>query len=135
PGTISLRPDTLIALVRDVVQSLARHGFREIYFLNGHGGNVATVQAAFAQFHAEASFAGVDGPAPRLKSANWCAGRRVVARSRELFGDSEGSPATRSEISLTWHAYPEQARPMDMEPKIAPGGAFGDAFDYRRRFP
>src|SRR5699024_5150047 len=74
PGTISLRPDTLIAVVRDVVQSLAGHGFREIYFLNGHGGNIATVQAAFAQFNAEASFARRDEPAPRLKIASWFAG-------------------------------------------------------------
>lgn len=135
PGTISLRPATLIAVVRDVVQSLARHGFREIYFLNGHGGNVATVQAAFAQYHSEASFTGVDGPAPRLKIANWFAGRRVAALSQELYGEAEGSHATPSEISLTWHAYPDRARPMQMEPRLAPKGAYGDAFDYRRRFP
>ena len=135
PGTISLRPDTLIAVVRDVVQSLARHGFREIYFLNGHGGNVATVQAAFAQYNAEASFSGVEGPGPRLKIANWFAGRRVEALSQELFGEGEGSHATPSEISLTWHAYPDSAQPMDLEPKRAPRGPIGDAFDYRRRFP
>jgi len=135
PGTISLRPDTLIAVVRDVVQSLARHGFREIYFLNGHGGNVATVQAAFAQFNAEASFSGVEGPGPRLKIANWFSGKRVEALSEELFGEGEGSHATPSEISLTWHAYPERAQPMELEPKRAPKGPIGDAFDYRRRFP
>ena len=135
PGTVSLRPDTLIAVVRDVIASLAGHGFREIYFLNGHGGNVATVQAAFAQYHAEASFARVDGPAPRLKIASWFAGRRVVALSEELFGEGEGRHATPSEISLTWHAYPDRAQPMTLEPKVAPTSAYGDAFDYRRRFP
>lgn len=135
PGTLSLRPDTLMAVVRDVVQSLALHGFRDIYFLNGHGGNVATVQAAFARIHAERSFSGGDAPPLRLMLANWYMGRRVQAISRELFGDREGSHATPSEISLTWHAYPERAQPMTLTPQVAQQGGFGDAQDFRRRFP
>jgi creatinine amidohydrolase len=135
PGSIAFRPSTLMAVVRDVVQSLARHGFRRIYFLNGHGGNVATVNAAFAEIHSESSFTRRGDGGPALKLANWYMGKRVQVLSRELFAASEGSHATPSEISLTWHAYPECARPMTLEPRIAPSGAFGDAEDYRRRFP
>ena len=36
PGTISLRTETLIQVIGDVVRSLARHGFRKILLLNGH---------------------------------------------------------------------------------------------------
>ena len=36
PGTISLRTETLIQVVYDVVRSLARHGFKRILLVNGH---------------------------------------------------------------------------------------------------
>lgn len=39
PGTICLRVETLMAVVRDVVASLRRSGFRKILIVNGHGGN------------------------------------------------------------------------------------------------
>jgi len=39
PGTISLRIETLMAVVRDIVASLHRSGFRQILIVNGHGGN------------------------------------------------------------------------------------------------
>lgn len=39
PGTISLRIDTLMDLVEDLIRSLYGHGFRRILVLNGHGGN------------------------------------------------------------------------------------------------
>ena len=52
PGSMTLRPTTLIAVIRDMVTSLARHGFRRFFFINGHGGNVATVTAAFSEIYA-----------------------------------------------------------------------------------
>ncbi len=41
PGTISLRTETFIKVVEDVVQSLYHQGFRRFLVLNGHGGNTA----------------------------------------------------------------------------------------------
>ena len=134
PGSITLRPTTLIALVRDVVSSLASQGFTHFYFLNGHGGNIATVQAAFAEIWAEHSLAG-QASGLKLRLANWFMGKQVVALSRELFGDAEGAHATPSEISLTWHAYPEAERRAELKPKLAPTGPIRDARDYRQHFP
>jgi creatinine amidohydrolase len=39
PGSITLRVETYCALVRDVLDSLKRSGFRRIVIVNGHGGN------------------------------------------------------------------------------------------------
>ncbi|MEX0340112.1 MAG: creatininase family protein [Arenibacterium sp.] len=39
PGTVSLRVETLMAVVRDIIASLCRSGFQKILIVNGHGGN------------------------------------------------------------------------------------------------
>lgn len=39
PGTVSVRVETYINLIRDVLDSLVTHGFRRIVVVNGHGGN------------------------------------------------------------------------------------------------
>jgi len=136
PGSMTLRPSTLIAVVNDWVLSLARQGFRRFYFVNGHGGNIATLQAAFSEIYAAASLAAAGNQSPiRCRLRNWWQADGVLGTSRELYGAAEGSHATPSEISLTWHLYPEAARPMRLDPQIAPSGEFTDADDYRRNFP
>ena len=51
-GTLSLRPETFISLMKDYAASLSLHGFDPIVFINGHGGNsgpmsVATYESRF----------------------------------------------------------------------------------------
>lgn len=136
PGSISLRPSTLMAVVRDIVESLARHGFEGCYFLNGHGGNIATVTAAFSEVYAASSFRGAGNrPKIRCKLSNWYMAPGVKRISAELFGSSEGAHATPSEVSLTWFAYPEAVKTASMSPRLAPRGPIYDADDYRGRFP
>jgi creatinine amidohydrolase len=45
PGSVTLRATTLLALVRDVLESLYGQGFRRIAVINGHGGNVPAAAA------------------------------------------------------------------------------------------
>ncbi|MEM9304616.1 MAG: creatininase family protein, partial [Pseudomonadota bacterium] len=94
----------------------------------------ATVQAAFAEIYADASLAIEPSPLV-LELVNWFMGPRVRALSKTLFGDAEGSHATPSEVSLTWHAYPSAERRIALEPEIAPTGPIRDAGHYRATFP
>ena len=136
-GSITLRPSTLMAVIQDTVNSLAVHGFDSFYFLNGHGGNIATATAAFSEIYAESSLgrAGHNRPPLRCKLRNWWDLQGVQSLSQELFGEAEGRHATCSEVSLTYYAYPEHVKHADMTPEIAPTGPIYAADDYRRRFP
>lgn len=135
-GTLTLRPTTLIAVVRDVVASCKRHGFRQVLFVNGHGGNIATVNVAFQEIYAEASLAG-EGADVRCALVNWWDGSRVPALCREFYAGQDGSHATASEIAVTWALFPETAREGTAhEPPVAPSGkGWTDAGDYRRHYP
>ena len=59
PGTISLSPDTMIAVVRDLCRSLAQHGFDRIVLVNGHkGSNLPALTSAVRVVH-EQEYPGV----------------------------------------------------------------------------
>ena len=134
PGTISLRPSTMIAAVRDWSLSLALHGFDRIYWLNGHGGNVPALEAAFSEIYAEASFTGQ----PRgfaLKLRNWWELPGVFKLCARLFPQGHGGHATPSEIAITQFAHPEAIKRATYAPQIAGSGPVREALDFRARHP
>ncbi len=123
PGSVSLRPSTLIALIQDYVKPLARHGFERFYFVNGHGGNVATMKAAFSEVYAAIADANLPNAAKiRCKIANWYQAQAVTALAEQLYGDQEGSHATPSEVALTQFVYPEAIKRATLSPTVAPAG-------------
>ena len=134
PGSISLRPSTMIAALRDWSISLAGHGLTRIYFLNGHGGNVATIEAAFSEIYSEASWRG-EKRGFALKLKNWWDLPGVAKLCEELYPKGHGSHATPSEIAVTQFAYPDAIKTANYAPEIAPTGPIREASDFRARYP
>ncbi|MEO8855351.1 MAG: creatininase family protein [Burkholderiaceae bacterium] len=111
PGTVSLRPTTLIGVIVDYVQSLARHGFRHFYFLNGHGGNIAPTMCAFQELHADYSLQKTSGAALHFRLRNWWDFAEANELRQRLYGSGEGMHATPSELAITRALMPEASRP------------------------
>jgi len=133
PGSISLRPSTMIAAIRDWTMSLAAHGFTRIYWLNGHGGNIATIEAAFSEIYSEASYQGRQRGFS-LKLKNWWDLEGVAKLCVRMFPEGHGSHATPSEIAVTQYAYPHAIKSANYAPRIAPTGPIREAADFRARF-
>jgi len=134
PGTISLRPSTFIAALGDWTRSLALHGFEKIFFLNGHGGNVASIEAAFSEIYAEASF-GQRRAGFSLKLRNWWELKGVYSLIRQQFPSGHGSHATPSEIAVTQWAFPDMIKAANYAPQVAGSGPIREALDFRARHP
>ena len=106
PGTVSLRVETHLRVVGDILDSLAHSGFRRILIVNGHGGNGAVQQ--FAQ-EWTAGHAGC-----RVLFHNWWSAPRTWATVQEI--DPVASHASWMEnfpwTRLPGIAMPDAARPM-----------------------
>jgi creatinine amidohydrolase len=63
PGTITLRVETYMLVMRDILDAMSEHGFRRVLIVNGHGGNTPA-QGLIAEWMA-------DHPAVRVKFHNW----------------------------------------------------------------
>src|SRR5215208_6375515 len=63
PGTLTLRVETYLRVLRDLLDSLAENGFRRILLVNGHGGNTPG-QSLVDEWMA-------DHPAVRVRWHNW----------------------------------------------------------------
>ncbi|MDR3659687.1 MAG: creatininase family protein [Mycobacterium sp.] len=76
PGSMTLRVETLCAVVRDLLDSLKRSGFRRILLVNGHGGNAPA--GALAQEWM------MDNPDCRVRFYDWWRAPRTFAKVLEI---------------------------------------------------
>jgi creatinine amidohydrolase len=135
PGTISLRPSTLILVVRDYITCLAKAGFTKFYFINGHGGNIATLKAAFSEIYAHLEDLQIPNASKvQCEVANWFMCASVYKLAKELYSDQEGSHATPSEVALTQYYYPEAIKKAYLSPEVVSGHKIYGAVDFRLRY-
>ncbi|MBD2145820.1 creatininase family protein [Sphaerospermopsis sp. FACHB-1194] len=135
-GTISLRPSTLILVIKDYITCLAKAGFTKFYFINGHGGNIATLKAAFSETYAHLEDLQIQNyQKVQCQIANWFMCGSVYKLAKELYGDQEGSHATPSEVAVTQYVYPEAIKKAPLSPEVAGGHKIYGAVDFRLRYP
>jgi creatinine amidohydrolase len=107
PGTVSLRLETLLAVIRDVLDSLWRQGFRRILIVNGHGGN-APVQALASEWMA-------DHPGTAVRFHNWWNAPKTWAKVVEI--DPVASHASWME-NFPWTRLGNIAQPCEAKPML-----------------
>jgi creatinine amidohydrolase len=135
PGTISLRPSTLILVVRDYITCLAKAGFTKFYFINGHGGNIATLKAAFSEIYAHLEDLQIPNASKvQCQVASWFMCGSVYKLAQELYSDQEGSHATPSEVAVTQYFYPEAIKKVYLSPEVVSGHKIYGAVDFRLRY-
>lgn len=105
PGTVSLRVDTYIRIIADILDSLAHSGFRRILLVNGHGGNVPA-DARSIEWMA-------DNPGTRVKFHNWWNAPQTWAKVLET--DRLGSHASWME-NFPWTRLAGVTLPAEQKP-------------------
>jgi creatinine amidohydrolase len=107
PGTVSLRIETYVRLIRDVLDSLAGSGFRRILLVNGHGGNQPAHAAAIEWM--------ADHPGVWVKFHNWWNAPETFAKVQEI--DPVASHASWME-NFPWTRLAGAAPPGEQKPMI-----------------
>lgn len=107
PGTVSLRLETHLRLVADILDELAHSGFRRLLIVNGHGGNGAVQQ--YAQEWT------ANHPGCRVIFHNWWAAPRTWAKVQAL--DPVASHASWME-NFPWTRLPGIALPTEARPPV-----------------
>ena len=108
PGTVSLRVETMLAVIRDVLDALFRQGFRRILIVNGHGGNTP-VQALVSEWLA-------DHPGNCVRLHNWWNAPRTWAKVTEI--DPVASHASWME-SFPWTRIDAVTPPRVAKPLVS----------------
>lgn len=107
PGTVTLRLETYAWLIRDILDSLSRSGFRRIVFVNGHGGNAPASSLALEWM--------ADHLGHQVKIFNWWIAPKTLAKIKEV--DPVGSHASWME-NFPWTRLAGVALPREGKPAI-----------------
>ena len=130
PGTIAVKPATVLALVTDAIESLAQQGFRRFLLVNAHHGSKAILQAACTQVHAQIADA-------RCLSVQWWELPEAKSVLMEMFGAREGHHATPGELSIVRRFYPRAVPELPAMDRFEPVPQIvaWSPQDFRQRYP
>ncbi|PYL76270.1 MAG: creatininase [Verrucomicrobia bacterium] len=109
PGTMSLRMETYLSVIRDILDAMAEQGFKRILIVNGHGGNTPA-QGLVGEWMADHS--GV-----RVKFHNWWNAPRVWAQVQAI--DPVASHASWME-NFPWTRLAKVSVPAEQKPMSDP---------------
>lgn len=122
-GTLSLSTETYYRVLRELLESLVTSGFRQIFLLNGHGGNheLAELAARDVVGHRDAAIGAASYWAlawDALAAAGACDSRRLPGHA----GDFETSLMLALRPDLTPGPLPRRDRPESSDPlqRVAP---------------
>lgn len=107
PGSISLRVETYVRLVRDILDSLKAQGFRRILLVNGHGGNQPAGSLAIEWM--------ADNPGVAVKFHNWWNAPKTFAKVQEI--DPVASHASWME-NFPWTRLAGVVQPTQQKPMV-----------------
>jgi creatinine amidohydrolase len=107
PGTVTLGVVTYAGLIRDILESLSRAGFRRIVLVNGHGGNAPASSVALEWM--------ADHRGHQVKLFNWWIAPKTLAKIKEV--DPLGSHASWME-NFPWTRLRGVALPDERKPPI-----------------
>ncbi|WP_371229494.1 creatininase family protein [Roseovarius sp. 2305UL8-3] len=99
-GTLSVEFDTFRAVIRNLVHSMQRHGFRRILLLNGHGGNMTALDVIVTELALDRDL--------KIASATYFDLPETVEASRAVLEDQTGLlHAGEAETSMVLALRPE----------------------------
>src|SRR6201997_5687918 len=104
PGTISLRVESYLGVVRDILDAMTEQGFKRILIVNGHGGNTPA-QGFVGEWMA-------DHPGVRIKFHNWWNAPKVWAQVQAI--DPVSSHASWME-NFPWTRLPKVRVPAEQK--------------------
>ncbi|TFF25473.1 creatininase family protein [Jiella endophytica] len=107
PGSVSIRIETYVRIVRDILDSLKRQGFRRILIVNGHGGNQPAGSLAIEWM--------ADNPGCSVKFHNWWNAPQTFAKVQEI--DTVASHASWME-NFPWTRLPDVVQPSQLKPMV-----------------
>lgn len=113
-GTFTLDFATFLSLLRCICKALGRHGFRRIFILNGHGGNMAALDVVATEL-------GVELELPIAAGTYWMLAETAFAEL--LDRQSNVLHAGEAETSMLLALRPDLVRSNFLDAVAAPAGS------------